>query len=92
MPRRDPGGPSRGHGARVQRPGLLPALLLVFCWLAALEPTRTGEQGPGCSPCPGNCTCLPAGPRGHCGVNCSNIGLHRAPAAADLPLATSVLC
>ncbi|XP_056135511.1 LOW QUALITY PROTEIN: polycystin-1 [Lampris incognitus] len=50
-----------------------------------------GDAARSCSPCPLNCTCVLSGPTLTCVVNCSNGGLERAPAAADVPLATNVL-
>ncbi|XP_049901251.1 polycystin-1 [Epinephelus moara] len=82
----------RKHGVCVPRFSFFSSLLVALC---CLEAWGSGPQGDGggrtCSPCPVNCSCAPAGPQPSCVVNCSNIGLERAPAAADIPLATSVL-
>uniref|UniRef100_A0AAV2LJY2 Uncharacterized protein n=1 Tax=Knipowitschia caucasica TaxID=637954 RepID=A0AAV2LJY2_KNICA len=73
----------RKHG--VCAPGLG---LFVFAALCCLEVWSSEPRS--CSPCPLNCSCV-AGPLLSCLVNCSNIRLEKAPAAADLPLSTSVL-
>ncbi|XP_068995826.1 polycystin-1-like [Embiotoca jacksoni] len=82
----------RKHGVCVPKFSFFSSLLLALC---CLEAWGSGPQGDGggrsCSPCPGNCSCALAGPQPSCVVNCSNIGLERAPAAADVPLATNVL-
>lgn len=82
----------RKHGVCVPRFSFC-SFLFVALW--CLEARGSGPPGPGarsCSPCPANCSCVPAaGPRQSCVVNCTSIGLERAPAAADIPLATSVL-
>ncbi|KAM7393870.1 hypothetical protein PAMP_020707 [Pampus punctatissimus] len=81
----------RKHGVCVPRFSFFSSLLVALC---CLEVWGSGPQGDGdrsCSPCPVNCSCELAGPQPCCVVNCSNIGLERAPAAADIPLATNVL-
>uniref|UniRef100_A0A3Q2C8H1 Polycystin 1, transient receptor potential channel interacting n=1 Tax=Cyprinodon variegatus TaxID=28743 RepID=A0A3Q2C8H1_CYPVA len=76
----------REDGVWVPKFSFFPSLLVALC---CLEVWGSGPQGAGgggsCSPCPVNCSCAPAGPQRLCVVNCSNIGLERAPAAADLP-------
>ncbi|TWW59569.1 hypothetical protein D4764_06G0010990 [Takifugu flavidus] len=69
------------------------SFLFVALWcLEARGSGPPGDGGRSCSPCPANCSCvLATGPQHSCVVNCTNIGLERAPAAADIPLATSVL-
>uniref|UniRef100_A0A3B4ATD7 Uncharacterized protein n=1 Tax=Periophthalmus magnuspinnatus TaxID=409849 RepID=A0A3B4ATD7_9GOBI len=72
----------RKHGVCVPGLGVLVALCCLEVW---------GSEPRGCSPCPLNCSCvLLPGPLQSCAVNCSNIGLEKAPAATDLPLATNV--
>ncbi|XP_028828513.1 polycystin-1 isoform X2 [Denticeps clupeoides] len=80
---------TRKHGARFSDFGLLSGLLLSVC--CCLEASGPPGDGRTCSPCPGNCSCAAAGAHGSCLVNCSNAGLERGPAAADLPSDTSVL-
>ena len=94
----------RKHGVRVPNFVLLSALLLLALGCLQAGGSSGGPQGPGdsggggtaarspCSPCPVNCSCLLLGPQlSSCVVNCSNVGLERAPAAQDVPLATNVL-
>ncbi|XP_028300590.1 polycystin-1 isoform X2 [Gouania willdenowi] len=78
----------RKHGVCVPRLGLLSGLLVSLCCLEAWC------SGPGlCAPCPVNCSCVAAvaGPQPACVVNCSHTALEKAPAAEDVPLATTVL-
>ncbi|XP_008294485.1 leucine-rich repeat-containing G-protein coupled receptor 5-like [Stegastes partitus] len=83
----------RKHGVCVPRLSFFSSLLVALC---CLEVWGSGPQGDGggggggrsCSPCPVNCSCALVGPQPSCVVNCSNIGLERAP---DIPLATNVL-
>lgn len=83
----------RKHGVCAPRFGVFSGLLVALCCLEAWG--SHGPQGDGaprnCGPCPYNCSCTLAGPQASCVVNCSNLGLERAPAAADIPLATNVL-
>ncbi|KAM4584954.1 polycystin-1 [Odontesthes bonariensis] len=81
----------RKHGVCVPRFSFFPILLVALCCLEAWGSGPQGDGGRSCSPCPVNCSCALAGPQQLCVVNCSNIGLERAPAAADFPLAVSVL-
>ncbi|XP_023267629.1 polycystin-1 [Seriola lalandi dorsalis] len=81
----------RKHGVCVPRYSFFSSLLVALCCLEAWGSGPQGDGGRSCSPCPVNCSCALAGPQPSCVVNCSNIGLERAPAAADIPLATSVL-
>lgn len=86
----------RKHGVCVPRFSYFSSLLVALCCLEAWgsgPPERGGGGGGGgCSPCPVNCSCaLAAGARPSCVVNCSNVGLERAPAPADVPPATNVL-
>lgn len=76
----------RKHGVRVPGLGLFSSVLVALCCMEVW-----GSEPRGCSLCPHNCSCALAGPLQSCVVNCSNIGLEKAPAAADLPLATNVL-
>uniref|UniRef100_A0A3Q3J8M2 Polycystic kidney disease 1a n=1 Tax=Monopterus albus TaxID=43700 RepID=A0A3Q3J8M2_MONAL len=78
----------RKHGVCVPRFSFFSSLLVALC---CLEARGSGPQGDGdrsCSPCPVNCSCALAGLQPSCVVNCSNIGLERAPAAP--PRAVSV--
>ncbi|TRY86183.1 hypothetical protein DNTS_030225 [Danionella cerebrum] len=78
----------RKHGGRLPKFGwLLPSLL---CALGCLGVSSEGPGG-SCSPCPGNCSCTPAGPQHLCLVNCSHAGLDQAPAASELPRDTHSL-
>uniref|UniRef100_A0A3Q3GM75 Polycystin 1, transient receptor potential channel interacting n=1 Tax=Kryptolebias marmoratus TaxID=37003 RepID=A0A3Q3GM75_KRYMA len=85
------------HGVCVPRFGFFPGLLVALCCLEAWGSGADSSGGPGgpgtrsCGPCPVNCSCAPAGPQRLCAVNCSNLGLERAPEAADLPPSVSVL-
>ncbi|XP_029014936.1 polycystin-1 isoform X2 [Betta splendens] len=83
----------RKHGVCVPRLGFVSTLLVGLCCLEAWGsgPRGGGGGGGGCGPCPVNCSCALAGLQASCVVNCSGVGLERAPAAADLPPATSVL-
>ncbi|TNN69452.1 Polycystin-1 [Liparis tanakae] len=82
----------RKHGVCVPRFSFLSGVLVALCCLEAWGSGPPGDGGGSCSPCPVNCSCAPAGPQPQsCVVNCSNIGLERAPAAADIPRATTVL-
>ncbi|KAG7487036.1 polycystin-1 [Solea senegalensis] len=87
----------RKHGVCAPRFSFFSSLLVALCCLEVWGSGPQGDGGRGCSPCPVNCSCaLAAGqpqqpPPSSCVVNCSNVGLERAPAAADIPLATSVL-
>ncbi|TKS69062.1 Polycystin-1 [Collichthys lucidus] len=81
----------RKHGVCVPRFSFFSSLLVAICCLEAWGSGPQGDGGRSCSPCPVNCSCALAGPQQSCVVNCSNIGLERAPAAADIPLATNVL-
>uniref|UniRef100_A0A3Q2YRT4 Polycystin 1, transient receptor potential channel interacting n=1 Tax=Hippocampus comes TaxID=109280 RepID=A0A3Q2YRT4_HIPCM len=81
----------RKHGVCGSSFYFLSSLLVALC---CLEPWSLGSQtaaGRSCTPCPVNCSCTPAGPQQGCVVNCSNVGLERAPGAADIPLLTTVL-
>ncbi|KAJ3615083.1 hypothetical protein NHX12_018651 [Muraenolepis orangiensis] len=67
-------------------------LFFILCCFVESTPTGDQEQDQSCRPCPVNCSCLLSGSQlSSCRVNCSNIGLRTAPAAADVPLSTSVL-
>ncbi|KAF7656432.1 hypothetical protein LDENG_00041290, partial [Lucifuga dentata] len=79
----------RKHG--VPNFSFFPSLLVALCCLEAWGSGPRGDSGGSCSPCPVNCSCALSGPQPLCVVNCSNIGLERAPAAADIPLVTNVL-
>ncbi|XP_071359440.1 polycystin-1 isoform X2 [Trachinotus anak] len=81
----------RKHGVCVPRYSFFSSLLVALCCLEVWGSGPQGDGGRSCSPCPVNCSCALAGPQPSCVVNCSNIELERAPAAADIPLATSVL-
>ncbi|XP_061576649.1 polycystin-1 [Cololabis saira] len=81
----------RKHGVCFPRLSFLPGVLVALCWLQACGSGPAGAGGGSCGPCPVNCSCAPAGPQQLCAVNCSSMGLERAPAAADFPLATAVL-
>lgn len=82
----------RKHGACVPRFSFFSGVLVALCCLEAWGSGPPGDGGGSCSPCPVNCSCAPAGPQPQsCVVNCSNIGLERAPAAAAIPRATTVL-
>ncbi|RVE75816.1 hypothetical protein OJAV_G00002450 [Oryzias javanicus] len=74
----------RKHGACA-----LSGLLVALCCLRACGSGQRADRGGICGPCPVNCSC--SGPPQLCTVNCSNLGLERAPAAAELPRAVSVL-
>ncbi|KAF7223722.1 polycystin-1 isoform X2 [Nothobranchius furzeri] len=78
------------HGVCVLRLSLFPGLLVALCCLEVWG-SGNGPGGRSCGPCPVNCSCASAGPQQLCVVNCSNIGLERAPAAVDFPLTVSVL-
>ncbi|XP_061844132.2 polycystin-1 [Nerophis lumbriciformis] len=78
----------RKHGVYGPSFYFFSSLLVALC---CLEPWSLGSQAASCSPCPANCSCTPAGLQQSCVVNCSNVGLERAPGAADIPLTTSVL-
>ncbi|GAA6220189.1 polycystin-1 [Lates japonicus] len=81
----------RKHGVCVPRFSFFSSVLVALCCLEAWGSGPQGDGGRSCSPCPVNCSCALAGPQSSCVVNCSNVGLERAPAAADIPLATNVL-
>ncbi|KAK2919268.1 polycystin-1 isoform X1 [Channa argus] len=81
----------RKHGVCVPRFTFFSTLLVALCSLEVWGSGPQGDGGRSCSPCPVNCSCALAGLQPSCVVNCSNIGLERAPAAADIPLATNVL-
>ncbi|XP_034544722.1 polycystin-1 [Notolabrus celidotus] len=81
----------RKHGVCVPRFSFFSSLFLALCCLEVWGSGPQGDGGTSCSPCPVNCSCALAGPLQSCVVNCSNIGLERAPAAADIPQATNVL-
>ncbi|KAM9314500.1 polycystin-1 [Pholidichthys leucotaenia] len=81
----------RKHGARVPVFGFFSSLLVALCCLEVCGSGPQGDGGRSCGPCPVNCSCSLAGPQRSCTVNCSGIGLERAPAAADVPLDTVVL-
>ncbi|XP_056892608.1 polycystin-1 isoform X3 [Takifugu flavidus] len=82
----------RKHGVCVPRLSFCSFLFVALWCLEARGSGPPGDGGRSCSPCPANCSCvLATGPQHSCVVNCTNIGLERAPAAADIPLATSVL-
>ncbi|XP_061687147.1 polycystin-1 isoform X1 [Syngnathoides biaculeatus] len=90
-----------GNGATVtqRKHGVCGPSFYFFCGLLLVALCRSeswslGSQtaaGRGCSPCPVNCSCAPAGPQQSCAVNCSNVGLERAPGAAEMPPLTTVL-
>ncbi|XP_077428176.1 polycystin-1 [Vanacampus margaritifer] len=82
---------TRKHGVCGPSFYFFSSLLVALC---CLEPWSLGSQtaaSRSCTPCPVNCSCTPAGPQHGCVVNCSNVGLERAPGAADIPLVTTVL-
>ncbi|XP_029354299.1 polycystin-1 isoform X2 [Echeneis naucrates] len=82
----------RKHGVRAPRYSFFSSLLVALCCLEVWGSGPPGDGGRSCGPCPVNCSCAPAaGPPQSCAVNCSNLGLERAPSAADVPPATSVL-
>ncbi|XP_047434663.1 polycystin-1 [Mugil cephalus] len=81
----------RKHGVCAPRFTFFSSLLVALCCLEAWGSGAQGDGGRSCSPCPVNCSCTLAGPQPSCVVNCSKIGLERAPAAADVPLSTNVL-
>ncbi|KAF3844061.1 hypothetical protein F7725_016109 [Dissostichus mawsoni] len=81
----------RKHGVCVPRLSFFSSLLVALCCLGAWGSGPAGDGGRSCSPCPVNCSCMPAGPLPSCAVNCSHLGLERAPAAADIPPDTTVL-
>ncbi|XP_048871457.1 polycystin-1 isoform X2 [Brienomyrus brachyistius] len=78
----------REHGVCFSKFGLACSLL---CALCSIGTAGLSGGGPGCSPCPTNCTCPLLGPPDSCLVNCSSIGLDRVPEAADLPPGTKTL-
>ncbi|XP_053712172.1 polycystin-1-like [Synchiropus splendidus] len=83
---------TRKHGVCVPGIKLFSGVLLALCCLEVWGSGPPAESGRNCSPCPANCSCvLAAGPSHSCLVNCSNIGLDRAPGAADLPVNTNIL-
>ncbi|XP_061131221.1 polycystin-1 [Syngnathus typhle] len=82
---------TRKHGVCGPSFYFFSSLLVALC---CLEPWSLGSQtaaGRSCTPCPVNCSCAPAGPQQGCVVNCSNVGLERAPGTAEIPLLTTVL-
>ncbi|XP_014830313.1 PREDICTED: polycystin-1-like [Poecilia mexicana] len=80
----------REHGVCVPRLSFFPGLLVALCCLEVWGSGPHGGGG-GCSPCPVNCSCAPAGPQRLCVVNCSSLGLDRAPAAAEFPPTVNTL-
>uniref|UniRef100_A0A3Q1JAV5 Uncharacterized protein n=1 Tax=Anabas testudineus TaxID=64144 RepID=A0A3Q1JAV5_ANATE len=81
----------RKHGVCVPRFSFFSTLLVALCCLEAWGSGPQGDGGRSCSPCPVNCSCALAGLQPSCVVNCSSIGLERAPASGDIPLSTNVL-
>ncbi|KAF0037703.1 hypothetical protein F2P81_010577 [Scophthalmus maximus] len=82
----------RKHGVCAPRLRFFSSLLVALCCLEAWGSGPRADGGRGCGgSCPANCSCALAGHQPSCVVNCSNTGLERAPAAADVPPATSVL-
>ncbi|NP_001129985.1 polycystin-1 precursor [Oryzias latipes] len=67
----------------------LSGLLVALCCLRACGSGARADRGGICGPCPVNCSC--SGTPQLRTVNCSNLGLERAPAAAVLPRSVSVL-
>lgn len=80
----------RKHGVCLPRFSFFSSLLVALCCLEVWGSAAQADGGKSCSPCPVNCSC-PLGPQQSCVVNCSSIGLERAPAAEEIPLATNVL-